>query len=87
MKEVILFELPFCPHCRLARRFQDELFQEHPEWREISLRIINEAEERALAASYDYYYVPTYYVGGVKVHEGHAEKIDVEKVFRLASEK
>lgn len=86
MKEVVLFELPLCPHCRIARRFQEELFLQHKEWRKIPLRVINEVEERELAASYDYYYVPTYYVGGVKVHEGHAEKEDVERVFRLAAE-
>ena len=39
-----------------------------------------------LADSYDYFYVPTYYVGGEKVHEGHAEREDVEKVLRLAAE-
>ena len=27
-----------------------------------------------------------YYVGGEKVHEGHAEREDVEKVLRLAAE-
>lgn len=85
MKEVMLFKLSGCPHCKLALRCQEELFQAHPEWRDIPLRIVDEAEEAALANSYDYYYVPTYYVDGVKVHEGHAEKEDVERVFRIAS--
>ena len=48
--------------------------------------MVDESREAALADTYDYYYVPTYYVGGKKVHEGHAEKCDVEKVFRLAAE-
>ena len=29
--------------------------------------------------------VPCYYVDGVKVHEGHAERADVEAVFRAAA--
>lgn len=84
MKEIILFKLANCPHCKLALRLQEELLAEHPQWRELPLRVVDEAEEIALANSYDYYYVPTYYVDGVKVHEGHAEKADVEKVFRAA---
>lgn len=86
MKEVILFKLANCPHCKLALKLQEELFNEHPEWREVPLRIVDEAVEVELANSYDYFYVPTYYVDGVKVHEGHAEKADVEKIFRAAAE-
>ena len=86
MKDVILFKLTYCPHCKLALRLQEELFQAHPEWRDIPLQMIDEAEEPELANSYDYYYVPTYYVGGEKVHEGHAERADVEAVFRVALE-
>lgn len=86
MKEVILFKLAGCPHCKLALRLQEELFAAHPAWRDVPLRVVDEAEETALADSYDYFYVPTYYVDGVKVHEGHAEREDVEKVFRTAAE-
>lgn len=39
----------------------------------------------AYADTFDYYYVPCYYVDGVKVHEGHAERADVEAVFRAAA--
>ena len=50
MKDVLLFKLTYCPHCRLALRFQEELLAEHPEWRDIPVRVIDEAEEAALAA-------------------------------------
>ena len=86
MKDILLFYLPGCPHCKLALRFQEELLAEHPEWKDIPFKMVDEAKEAALADTYDYYYVPTYYVDGKKVHEGHAEKHDVEKVFRLAAE-
>ncbi len=42
--------------------------------------------EADLADSYDYFLCAHYYVGGEKVHEGHAEREDVEKVLRLAAE-
>ena len=84
MKEILMFKLRGCPHCRLALKLQEALMEEHPDWRDIPLRIVDEREEKALADSYDYYYVPCYFVGGEKVHEGHAEREDIEKVFRKA---
>ena len=86
MSEITLFVLPGCPHCKLALRFQEELLAERPEWRDIPVKMVDESREAALAGAYDYYYVPTYYVDGKKVLEGHAEKADVEQVFRLAAE-
>ena len=85
MKEILLFYLPGCPHCQLAFQFQRELIAAHPDWGNIPIRTVDESRERALADSYDYYYVPTYYVDGQKIHEGHAERADVERVFRLAA--
>ena len=35
---------------------------------------------------YNYYYVPSYFIGDTKLFEGHAEKADVEKVFKAALE-
>lgn len=86
MSEILMFTLKGCPHCRLALKFQEELLEAHPEWRDIPLRIVDERKEKALADSYDYYYVPCYYVDGKKVHEGHAEREDIEQVFRMAME-
>ena len=39
-----------------------------------------------IMAGNSYYYVPTFYVGGVKAHEGAASKDIVEKVLRSALE-
>ena len=47
--------------------------------------MVDEAAEPAYADNFDYYSVPCYYVDGVKVHEGHAERADVEAVFRAAA--
>ena len=37
MKEITLFLLNNCPHCKLALRLQEELLEEHPAWRDIPL--------------------------------------------------
>ena len=73
MKEILMFILPGCPHCKLALRCQEELLREHPEWQSIPLHIVDESREQAFAEAHDYYYVPTWYVDGEKVFEGHAE--------------
>lgn len=84
INDILLFVMKGCPHCELALQLQEELFTEHPDWREIPLRIVDEREEKEFADAHDYYYVPCYYVNGSKVHEGHAERDDVEAVFRTA---
>lgn len=83
-KEVILFKLKYCPYCVQALRWMEEVFAEHPEYKDIPLRVIDEAKERKLADSYDYYLVPTFYVNGEKRHEGIASKAIIEKVFAHA---
>lgn len=86
MKDVLMFILPNCPHCKLALRLQEELLAEHPEWKDLPIRIVDERREAVFANAHDYYYVPTWYVGGEKVFEGHAEREDVESVLRQAAE-
>lgn len=86
MKELTLFMLPKCPHCKLAFKFQEELMAENPEYQNIKINMIDESVETELANSYDYYYVPCYFVGKEKLFEGHAEKADVEAVFKKVLE-
>lgn len=84
MKKITMFMFERCPHCKLARKFLAELKAEHPEYAEIPFEMIDEQKQPDVAEKYDYYYVPTFFVDGKKVHEGHAEKDDVEKVFKAA---
>lgn len=86
MKKVLMFELAYCPYCREAKRFMEEILAEHPEYAAIEVEHVDEAKERARAMKYDYYYVPTYYVGEEKRHEGAATKEAVLAVFREAFE-
>lgn len=84
MKELTLFYLNECPHCQNAFRWQEELFSEHPEYREVPLRLINEKAQAQLADSYDYWLVPTYYIGKTKLHEGVTDKALIEDCFKQA---
>ena len=84
MKELTMFYFPECPYCQRAFRWHEELFREHPEYRQVPLRLVDEHKESALADSYDYWYVPSYFLGKEKLGEGVKEKAVIEAVFQRA---
>lgn len=70
MKPVKLFYQERCPFCKKALRYIEELKAEYPD----------------IADQYDYYYVPTFYVDGVKVHEAGIFKNEMEALLRKVIE-
>ena len=86
MKPVIMFMMARCPYCRAALQWMAELREEYPEFKAVEIEMIDETEQPDIANTYDYYFVPTYYVDGKKVHEGAASKQIVESMFRAALE-
>lgn len=86
MKKIIMFTMGSCPYCRRAHKFMEELYEAHPEYRDIPIEIIDETQQPQLADQYDYYYVPTYYIDGIKYHEGIPTFEKIEKVFKAAYE-
>lgn len=84
MKDIVMFIQKNCPYCRRAKLWMDELMQEHPEFAKIRLTVIDENLEPEVASKANYYYVPTYFVGGVKEHEGVASKAKIERIFLMA---
>lgn len=48
------------------------------------MKIIDEELEPSIAKQYDYYYVPTYFVDGVKIHEGATSKTQLIDAFEAA---
>ncbi len=91
MKPVKLFHFESCPYCRDAKKWMRELKEEYPELAQVNVEMIDERLEpdkvdAFIMAGNSYYYVPTFYVGGVKAHEGAASKDIVERVLRSALE-
>ena len=81
MKKTTMFTMESCPYCKNARKWMNEVLESDAKYAAIPLTIIDEVEEPDLAAKFDYYYVPTYYLDDVKVHEGAASFEIVKKVF------
>ncbi len=86
MKNVKLFYLKNCPFCRKALRYIEEARAAHPELQAVGIEMVEESEEPAIAEREDYYYVPTFYLDGVKVHEGGIWPDEVEAILRKALE-
>ena len=80
MKDVLMMMLSGCPHCKRANAMIDELISENPKYAEIAIKRVDEEEEKEFAASLDYYYVPTFYVDGQKLHEGVPTKEKIQAV-------
>lgn len=91
MKQVKLFHFEACPYCRDAKKWLKELQEEYPELAAVNVEMIDERleperVEAFIKAGHSYYYVPTFYVGEEKAHEGAASKAIVERVLRSALE-
>ena len=80
MKKVKIFYMEGCPHCRRAFRILDDLIANNSEYANIDMEYIDENKDVQAANAHDYYYVPTFYVDGVKVHEGVPTKEKIERV-------
>lgn len=86
MKKVYMMVTDWCPHCKRAKNWMEELKQEHPEFQKVDVEIIDEEKQEELLKqhNFNYYYVPTYYVEGDRVHEGVPTKEIVQQVFEKA---
>ena len=85
MKELTYFYLPGCPYCRRADQLLEELREQYPRLCAVPIRRINEKQEAALAARYDYFLVPCFFCGNVKLHEGAVEPEQVLRALRFAA--
>jgi len=85
MKPIKLFYLKHCPFCKKAFSFIENLKQQDI-YKSIEIELIEEEEQAEIANQYDYYYVPTFYVDGEKLHEGGIFENEVEAIFKKALE-
>lgn len=80
-KHVKMMMLETCPYCKQAFKMIDELKQKHPEYQKVEIETIEERKEEEKTKGYDYWYVPTFFVDDVKIHEGVPTMEKVEQVF------
>lgn len=81
-----LFHFEACPYCRQVFAWIEELKKEQPSLAAVEIETIDERLHPDYPAPGPYYYVPTFFVNGEKVHEGAATKETVEKILRMGAE-
>ena len=85
MKPITLFYLENCPFCKKAEAVIGEL-QKQDRYKDIEINRIEESVHPEIAEKYDYYYVPTFYIDGKKVHEGGIFPDEVKALLEKALE-
>ena len=86
MKKITMFTKEACPYCQAAIRWMNKLFEKDIKYSALEIEKIDELVYPEIAEKYDYWYVPTFYVGDEKVHEGAASLRKIRKVFDKALE-
>ena len=71
MQEITMFYLDDCGYCHKAHRALEELYEKNPEYKKIPITRIEESRQPDVADRYDYWAVPTFFVGDRKVFEAH----------------
>ena len=84
MADLTIFILNYCGFCQRALKHVAEVQAEDPKLKMIGIELVDEAAERERARKLDYYYVPTFYIGDQKVHEGAITRHKVESILREA---
>ena len=84
MQKLTYFKLASCPYCRECDRFIEQLRGEYPAYRDIEIEIIDEDRQPDIAEKFDYYYVPTFFIGSKKLHEGASTKEKIKAVLDAA---
>jgi len=79
-----------CPYCKNADRAIEELIKENQEYKGLEIERINETLHPLKVRNYDYYYVPSMFIGDSKIYEADPSqnfddiKASVKRVFDLA---
>ncbi|MBR2638649.1 MAG: thioredoxin family protein [Bacteroidaceae bacterium] len=80
MKKILLFYQERCPFCKRAFAYLEELKEENSLYSNIEIESIDELNNPEYADKFDYYYVPTFYIGEEKVHEGGIKKEELRDI-------
>lgn len=86
MKEIRMFMFESCPHCAKARKIISSILASDPEYKNIPFVMIDEKRQPEEADKFDYFYVPCFFVGNEKVHEGPVDEDKLRAVFEKAAE-
>lgn len=79
MNNLIFFYLKRCPFCKKADQMLESLLQEE-KYSSIQVEKVEESKQPIFANNFDYYYVPCFFVGQQKLHEGEINEAELRQV-------
>ena len=79
-----MFMFAGCPHCAKALSMIEKLKEKNSAYETVVIDVIDEKLNPDEADKYDYYYVPSLFIDGEKIHEGVPTEEAVEKVLKTA---
>ena len=85
MKELTYFYLANCPFCKKANAMIDKITAADANLAAVAINRIEESQNRELADSYDYFYVPCFFLGDQKLFEGDPSEQDIKSVLEAAA--
>ena len=69
MKKITMFHIDECKYCDFAKQAIAELRAENPEYEKVVIDMINEDEHPEIIENYDYWSVPSLFIGKEKIFE------------------
>ena len=69
MKKITMFHIDECKYCDFAKQAIAELRAENPEYEKVEIDMINEDEHPEIIENYDYWSVPSFFIGKEKIFE------------------
>lgn len=69
MKKITWLYMNGCPYCRAAGESLEELKAEDPKYLDVEIEMYEESENASFASQFDYYYVPSFFIGTEKLYE------------------
>ena len=79
-----MFMFAGCPHCAKALSMIEKLKEKNSAYETVVIDVIDEKLNPDEADKYDYYYVPSFFIDGEKIHEGVPTEEAVENVLKAA---
>ncbi len=84
MKKVTMFYLENCPHCKRAFAMIEELKLKNQDYSTVEIELVEESKNVKVASAFDYYYVPSFFLNGEKLHEGVPTMDKIREVLKTA---
>ena len=69
MKKITMFHIDECKYCDFAKQAIAELRAENTEYEKVEIDMINEDEHPEIIENYDYWSVPSLFIGKEKIFE------------------